>query len=150
MAEIFFYHLTESTLDEALPTLVEKSIGKGWRVSVQAGRPETRDALDLHLWTYRAETFLAHGRDGDERPADQPVFLTVSPDNLNGSQIRFVVDDAQPPDDLACYERIVLMFDGLDEQAVSAARGYWKDLKAAGHTLTYYQQRNDGGWERAA
>jgi DNA polymerase-3 subunit chi len=62
--------------------LIEKSVGKGWNASIQTGRPETRDALDLHLWTYRAETFLAHGRDGDERPADQPVFLTVTPDNL--------------------------------------------------------------------
>lgn len=150
MTEVFFYHLTESTLDEALPTLVEKSVGRGWRAAIQTARPEKRDALDGHLWTYRAETFLAHGRDGDERPADQPVFLTVSPDNPNGAQIRFLVDGAEPPAELAGYERIVLMFDGLDEQAVHEARGHWKDLKAAGHTLTYYQQRNDGGWERAA
>lgn len=27
MAEILFYHLTESTLDEALPGLVERSLG---------------------------------------------------------------------------------------------------------------------------
>ncbi|MAZ16264.1 DNA polymerase III subunit chi [Oricola sp.] len=150
MAEIFFYHLTESTLDEALPMLVEKSVGRGWNATIQTGRPETRDALDGHLWTYRSETFLAHGRDGDERAEDQPVFLTVSPDNPNGAQIRFIVDGAEPPADLTIYERIVLMFDGLDEQAVAVARSHWKGLKAAGHALTYYQQRNDGGWERAA
>ena len=150
MAEIFFYHLTESTLDEALPMLVEKSIGRGWRAAIQTGRAETRDALDGHLWTYRAETFLPHGRDGDERPGDQPVFLTVSADNPNESKIRFLVDGAEPSGDLADYERVVLMFDGLDEQAVSAARGHWKVLKDGGHKLTYYQQKNDGGWERAA
>ena len=74
----------------------------------------------------------------------------MSPDNPNGAQIRFIVDGAEPPADLTIYERIVLMFDGLDEQAVAVARSHWKGLKAAGHALTYYQQRNDGGWERAA
>ena len=150
MAEVFFYHLTESTLDEALPMLVEKSVARGWRAAIQSGGTGTRDSLDGHLWTYRAETFLAHGRDGDDRPGDQPVFLTVSPDNLNGAQIRFLVDGAEPPGDLDGYDRVVLMFDGLDENAVAAARGHWKALKAAGHALTYYQQRDDGGWERAA
>ena len=150
MAEIFFYHLTESPLEEALPTLVEKSVGRGWRASIQTSGPEKRDALDMHLWTYRAETFLPHGRDGDERPADHPVYLTVTPDNVNGSHIRFLVDGAAPPDDVTAYERIVLMFDGLDEQALEAARGNWKELKAAGHDLSYYQQNAGGGWEKKA
>jgi DNA polymerase III subunit chi len=150
MAEIFFYHLTESTLDEALPALVEKSVGRGWRAAIQTGAAEVRDKLDAHLWTYRAESFLAHGCDGDQCPGDHPIFLTVSADNPNGSQIRFLVDGAEPPDDLAGYERIVVMFDGLDEAALAAARGHWKSLKGAGHDLTYWQQNQDGRWERMA
>ncbi|GAB4349826.1 MAG: DNA polymerase III subunit chi [Oricola sp.] len=150
MTEVFFYHLTESTLDEALPTLVEKSLGRGWRAVIQSGRAERRDALDAHLWSYRSDSFLPHGRDGDGRPADQPVFLTVSPDNPNGARIRFLVDGAAPPDDLAAYDRVVLMFDGLDEQALGEARGHWKALKAGNHELAYYRQKPDGGWEKAA
>jgi len=150
MAEVFFYHLTESTLDEALPTLVEKSLGRGWRAVIQTGGPAMRDELDAHLWTYRTDSFVPHGCDGDERPADQPVFLTVSADNPNRAQIRFLVDGAEPPTDLGGYARVVLMFDGLDEQALVAARGHWKSLKADGHELAYYQQNAGGGWERAA
>ncbi|MCI5077206.1 DNA polymerase III subunit chi [Oricola sp.] len=150
MAEVFFYHLTESTLDEALPVLVEKSVARGWRAAIQSRAAETRDALDAHLWSWRADSFLPHGRDGDERPADQPVFLTVSPDNPNGAQIRFLVDGAKPPDDLAEYGRVVLMFDGLNEGALSAARGHWKALRSAGHDLSYYQQNSGGGWEKKA
>ena len=150
MAEVFFYHLTESTLDEALPTLVEKSLGRGWSAVIQTGGEEMRDEFDAHLWTYRPDTFLAHGRDGEERPGDQPVFLTVSADNPNGAKIRFLVDGAAPPADLNGYDRVVLMFDGLDEEALQAARGHWKALKAGGHDLAYYQQNSGGGWERAA
>jgi len=150
MAEVFFYHLTESTLDEALPTLVEKSLGRGWRAVIQSGGEGKRDELDTHLWSYRSDSFLPHGRDGDERPDDQPVFLTVSSDNPNGAKIRFLVDGARPPDNLDAYDRVVLMFDGLDEQALHEARGHWKALKAENHALAYYKQKPDGGWEKAA
>ncbi|QKV18416.1 DNA polymerase III subunit chi [Oricola thermophila] len=150
MAEILFYHLTESTLDDALPMLVEKSLARGWRVVIQSGGEQVRDRLDTHLWTYRPESFLPHGRDGEARPADQPVFLTVSEDNPNGARIRFLVDGAVPPEDIAGYDRAVLMFDGLDEQALHEARGHWKALKAGNHDLAYYKQKPDGGWERAA
>jgi DNA polymerase-3 subunit chi len=63
MAEALFYHLTESTLEEALPPLLEKSLERGWRAVVQVASPERRDALDQHLWTYRDDSFLAHGAD---------------------------------------------------------------------------------------
>jgi hypothetical protein len=35
MAEALFYHLTESTLEQALPPLLEKSLQRGWAVVVQ-------------------------------------------------------------------------------------------------------------------
>lgn len=150
MTEVFFYHLTESTLDEALPALVEKSVARGWRAAVQSSTEAVRDHLDNHLWTWRADSFLAHGTEAGDRPADQPVLLTTAPDNPNNSQIRFLVDGADPEGDLAGYDRIVLMFDGLNEDAVQAARGHWKNLKAAGHALTYWQQGDDGRWQRKA
>ncbi|WP_421852038.1 DNA polymerase III subunit chi [Oricola sp.] len=150
MAEIFFYHLTESTLDEALPALIEKSVARGWRAAIQAGSDRLRDALNAHLWTYRSDSFLPHDADGCDRPDEQPVFLTTSDDNPNGAQIRFLVGDAAPGSDIAGYERLVVMFDGLDDTALGNARGHWKNLKAAGHDLTYWQQAQDGRWQKKA
>ena len=60
MAEVLFYHLTESTLEEALPGLLEKSLERGWKAVVQTGTEERRDALDAHLWTFRDDSFLPH------------------------------------------------------------------------------------------
>src|SRR5690606_27553464 len=48
------------------------------------------------------------------------------------------------------YERAVFLFDGHDNAQVEAARGHWKALKAAGHTVTYWQQNQDRRWERKA
>ena len=121
MTEVLFYHLTESTLEEALPGLLERSVGRGWQAVVQTGTEERRDALDAHLWTFRDDSFLAHGTDREPHAAEQPVLLTVGAGNANGAQIRFLVDGAEPPD-VAGYERVVFMFDGHDVAQVEAAR----------------------------
>lgn len=149
MAEALFYHLTESTLEQALPPLLEKSLQRGWTVVVQAGTEERRDALDTHLWTFRDDSFLAHGTDRDQHAAEQPVLLTIGDGNANAAKIRFIVDGATPPD-LTPYERAVFMFDGHDAAQLEAARLHWKAVKAAGHTATYWQQTPDRRWERQA
>ena len=97
MTEVLFYHLTESTLEDALPGLLERSVERGWRAIVQTGTEDRRDALDGHLWTYRDDSFLAHATDREPHPAEQPILLTTGEGNPNGSKIRFLVDGASPP-----------------------------------------------------
>lgn len=149
MAEVLFYHLTESTLEDALPPLVEKSVQRGWKVVVQTGSEERRDALDAHLWVYRDDSFLAHGSDREPHAAEQPILLTTEPANPNAAEIRFLVDGAAPPD-LTPYARAVFLFDGHDAEQLAAARQHWVTVKAGGHTVTYWQQTADRRWERKA
>lgn len=149
MTEVLFYHLTERTLEQTLPGLLEKCADRDWRSVVQVGTQERLESLDNHLWTYRDESFLAHSalRDGAEK--HHPVFLTGETDNPNEAQIRFMVDGAEPPG-LEAYTRGIYIFDGHDEQAVNQARERWKAEKAAGHEVTYWQQKASGGWEKKA
>lgn len=149
MTEVLFYHLTEKTLAQTLPGLLEKCEAKGWRSVVQAGNQITLDVLDRLLWTNKAESFLAHSKANNETAKDQPIWLTLDEQNLNGAQIRFMVDGATPPE-LGEYERGVYIFDGHNEAALSHARERWKIEKAAGHAVTYWQQNGNGGWEKKA
>lgn len=149
MTEVLFYHLTESTLELALPGLIERSLARGWRAVVQTGSEERRDALDAHLWTFRDDSFLAHGTDAEEFPQDQPVLLTTGTGNANGAAIRFLVDGAEPPP-LRDYERVVFLFDGHDAEQIEKARGRWRAVRAEGLEATYWQQTPDGRWERKA
>ena len=149
MAEVLFYHMTESTLEDALPGLLERSVGRGWRAVVQTGSEERRDALDQHLWTFRDDSFLAHGTDREPFAREQPVLLTTGEDNPNEADIRFLVDGASPPK-LDGYKRAVFLFDGYDDGQVEAAREHWKAMKAAGYTVTYWQQTADRRWEQKA
>ncbi|MCP8895687.1 DNA polymerase III subunit chi [Shinella daejeonensis] len=149
MSEVLFYHLTESKLEDALPPLLDKSLERGWRVVVQTGDTAQRDALDTHLWTYRDDSFLPHGTDEQAFPAEQPILLTATPDNLNAATVRFLVYGAEPPA-LDAYERVIFMFDGYDQAEVEAAREHWKRLKTGGHQLTYWQQDSDRRWTKKA
>lgn len=150
MTEALFYHLDSQLLEAVLPTLLAKSLERGWRVVVQAGSRERVEALDAHLWTFADESFLPHGTAADGHEAEQPVFLTDDDSNPNGASVRFLVDRAKPPDDVATYQRIVLIFDGNDPDALAEARVHWKALKAGGLEVTYWQQAERGGWQRKA
>src|SRR5205085_3583930 len=136
MTEIFFYHLQGQPLDRVLPTLIERSLERGWRIVVQAASDERVEALDAHLWTYRDDGFLPHGTDRDGEAAAQPILLTVREQNPNGAHIRFLIDGAPLPPDLAAYQRIVVLFDGGDPDAVAQARERWSEAKSAGHEVT--------------
>lgn len=148
MAEVLFYHLVESTLETALPDLLERSLKRGWTVVVQTADAERLDALDAHLWTYSDDAFLPHGMAGAGAGADQPIWLTTGDDTPNGAQVRFLVHSATPPPGHA-HERLVYMFDGLDNEAVAAARTRWKAEREACNGLTYWQQE-EGRWVKKA
>ncbi len=150
MTEILFYHLQGRSLDRVLPSLLERSLQRGWRVVVQASSEERLDALDAHLWTYRDDSFLPHGTVREAEAAAQPVLLTLGEDNPNGAAVRFLIDGAAVPADAQSYERIVLLFDGDDPDAVEAARARWSDAKAQGFAVTYWQPDEQGRWQRKA
>jgi DNA polymerase III subunit chi len=150
MTEILFYQLQRQPLEKVLPTLLEKSLERGWRVVVQASSEERVEALDGHLWTYRDESFLPHGTWREPDAAQHPVVLTVHEHNPNAANVRFLLDGVSVPEDPAGYERIVLLFDGEDGDAVAAARAHWSAAKAKGFDTTYWQADERGRWVRKA
>jgi DNA polymerase III subunit chi len=149
VAEAYFYHLERQTLEDVLPKLLERSLERGWRAVVQAASQERVEALDTHLWTYRAESFLPHGTLHDGRASEQPIYLTAGDDNPNGAQIRFVVDGATLADS-SPYVRVAYLFDGRDETAVAQARLVWQAAKARGDAVSYWQQDAAGRWQKKA
>ncbi|MGY3507351.1 DNA polymerase IIIc chi subunit [Bradyrhizobium sp. USDA 3051] len=87
-----------------------------------------------------------HG--GVSDAADQPIVLAVEEDNPNGANVRFLVDNAALPQDAQAYERIVLLFDGDDPDALAFARSAWTDCKARGFDVTYWQADERGRWQK--
>jgi DNA polymerase-3 subunit chi len=150
MTEVLFYQLQRQPVEKVLPVLIEKSLERGWRVAVQSSSDERIEALDAHLWTYRDDSFLPHGTYKESAAAEQPVLLTINDDNPNGAAIRFLLDGSPVPPDAAAYDRVVLLFDGEDPDALDAARSRWRDAKGQGFDVTYWQADEHGRWQRKA
>ncbi len=155
MTEIWFYHLQRQKLEDVLPVLLEKSLERKWKVAVQATSEERLDVLDQWLWSYNDASFLAHGRARDGDAEMQPIFLTTGPENPNGASVRFCVERASAASLMqdgagADYVRVILLFDGTDEDELSFARQEWKQLKTSGLDLSYWQQNAGGRWEKQA
>jgi len=150
MTEILFYHLQGQKIEGVLPALLEKSLERGWRVIVHGSSEERIEALDAHLWTYRDDGFLPHGTWREAEAAAQPVLLTVNEGNPNAADVRFLIDGAPVPADAEAYKRIVLLFDGEDEEAVATARAHWSEARAKGFEATYWQPDDRGRWVKKA
>ena len=154
MSETLFYHLERRTLEDVLPGLLERTRERDWRASVRVGSAERMETLDAHLWTYSEQSFLAHGTAAEGHAARQPIYLTTEEDNPNLAQVLFLVGGAAPADwaapSLGQFARIVILFDGRDPEAVSAARAQWRSAKEAGHDITYWKENASGKWEKQA
>jgi DNA polymerase-3 subunit chi len=152
MTEIWFYHLQRQPLEKALPQLLEKSLEKGGRAVVQAKSNERLDVLDSWLWTYSEASFLAHGRASDGDGELQPVYLTTGLENPNGAALRIFVEGSEMAPALAepgaVYARAIALFDGNYEDELLLARAQWKELKERGFAAAYWQQGENGRWEK--
>lgn len=152
MTEVWFYHLERQPLDTVLPDLLQKTLSRGWRALVHAGSQERVQALDGLLWTNSADGFIPHGTSADGFAARQPIYLTDKAERPNAANVIFLVDGALPRvwpnEELAHANRVVVLFDGNDNDMVKAARADWQLVKSAGHDVTYWQQSNAGKWEK--
>ncbi len=149
MTEMLFYHLQRQPLERVLPTLLERSLERGWRVVVQAPSEERIEALDAHLWTFRDDSFLPHGTWREPEPAEQPVLLTVHDDNpqrrrgalphrrrAGAGRCRF----------LSAHRADVRRRGSRRRRPPRAQR--WSEGKAKGFEVTYWQTDDDGRWQR--
>lgn len=150
MAEILFFHLQSRPLEQVLPTIVDRALSRGQKVVVEVSSQERLSAVDDHLWSYSDESFLPHVTAMEADAATNPVVLTTHAHNPNGAQVRICAEGVRIPDAMADYERVVLIFDGDDPDALTAAREDWKKVKASGQAASYWQLDETGRWEKKA
>ena len=146
--EVWFYHLERTSLDQALPELLEKTLARGWKAIVRARQAERVQHLDGWLWSYRDESFLPHAPDAEPGAARQPILLTTGFENPNRADALFLIDGAEAGE-LAGYTRCVVLFDGGDETQLLTARGQWTAIKAQGFPVSYWRQEGRS-WKKVA
>ena len=149
MAVAKFYHLTRDPVEQLLPVLVGKALEIGLRVALRGTDAARMEALDRALW--QGDGFLPHGIAGGPQDADQPCLLvwdTRPVDALpNTPGCLVTLDGAEvAAAEAAAVERLCVVFDGMDEDAVVRARAQWRTLTGAGIDAEYWS-RESGRWE---
>ena len=146
MAEIGFYHLTRTNADRALPQLLGRTLAAGQRAVVLCASSERLKKLDAALWECPTPHWLPHGT-AESGDADlQPIWLTTEDEAPNGARFLFLIDGTTSAL-LASFDRVFDLFDGSNPAELEKARERWRTVKAAGHTLTYWQQ-GARAWEK--
>lgn len=149
MGAVFFYHLTQRPLEATLPMLLDKARNAGWRVAVRSSETARLDWLDQKLWLGPEEAFLPHGIAGGPHDALQPILLTTGTAG-NDPQCLMTIDGAEvTAEEVQALERVCVLFDGNDPQAVDIARSQWKALTGAGCAAQYWSE-DSGRWEKKA
>ena len=147
MGVVMFYHLTRSSVDETLMSLLPRALGQGWRVMIRGTDPEVLSRLDTQLWLGGEDAFLPHGMQGGPHDADQPVLIGQG-DITNDAKGLFLLDGAETSAaEARGLERVWLLFDGGDGAALARARTQWKALTEAGVAAQYWSEES-GRWEK--
>lgn len=156
MGEAYFYHLTRGPLQNTLPVLLERSLAQGWRVELRGTETGRMDQLDQDLWRGPVDGFLAHGlANGTEQDALQPILLTVpglgsDPQRDDSRECLMAIEGADvTADEVRAKQRVCILFDGNDGEALERARGQWRDLTGAGCAAQYWSE-DSGKWQKKA
>jgi DNA polymerase-3 subunit chi len=145
MGDVWFYHLTQTSLEEALAPLILRSLAQGWRVELRGRTQERMALLDVALWLGSKDPFLPHGLAGGPHDALQPVLLTTGPGAGAFGCVIAVEGADLLPGEVAALERSCILFDGSDAGEIDRAREQWRLLTAAGIGARYWAEEG-GRW----
>lgn len=140
-----FYHLIQGGLTETVATILGRAVGQGWRVMIRCPDPGVAERLDQALWL-PDDSFLPHAQatGGPNDPA-QPVLIGPGA-AVNGARGLLLVAGAETgPEDWPPLERLWVLFDGNDPDALAKARLQWTQATSAGLAAQYWTDES-GAW----
>jgi DNA polymerase III subunit chi len=149
MAEVWFYHLEQKTVEQELPGLLQRGLDRELRMAVFVPDVARAKTLSERIWGHEDVAFLAHGLDGEEGVANQPIVISASGQAANSAGYAFYVHGATPTD-ISQLDRASILFDGRDDSRVQQARDLWKRFKGEGAAIKYWKQDDEGRWKDMA
>ena len=147
MSDINFYHIKNASTESALAMLLQKTLSNDKKAILRCYNSSLLEHYDQTLWTIQKDIFLPHGTSTDALPEKQPIYITTENDNPNDAKFLFI-SAFSSTDHINIFERVFILFEDKDPEAVSWAREIWKDIKETDHTQTYWLQNEAGKWEK--
>lgn len=155
MTEIRFYHFSRKTIEQVVPELCDRAFNRGHKILIRLADDVTLNRMNDALWTFKPESFLPHGipqkqhTDTSFDLQQTPIWLTTESDNPIQADM-LILTNGIIANDIQDYKLCCDILDGQNPEQITQGRERWKAYKAAGHTVTYWQQTEEGKWEQKA
>jgi DNA polymerase III subunit chi len=144
-ATAMFYHLTRAGLTDTVAMILPRALGQGWRVMLRCPDAAQAARLDEALWL-PDDSFLPHAlATGSAADAGQPVLIGPGPMANDPQGLVLVSGAAFDPGELTNLQRLWILFDGNDPDAVAAARLQWTAATTQGLGAQYWTD-DSGTW----
>jgi len=147
MSEVYFYHLTHTRLEVALPKILERALSAEWSVELRIGMERDEETISDAIWKGPDESFLPNCLEDSDKLHDHPIVLSKS----SLSEVRdclVVIDQVNlKENEVKKFKRVCLLFDAKNEVELTNARKTWKSLSNAGVNTVYWAE-DQGTWKR--
>ena len=147
MSEVFFYHLTQTRIEVALPKILERAVSADWLVELRIGNEANVESISDAIWKGPDDSFLPHCLEDNDKLYDYPIVLSKSP----LSELRdclIVIEQAElQNNEVEKFKRVCLLFDSKNEVELTKARASWKSLSDAGVNTIYWAE-DQGTWKK--
>lgn len=123
--------------------LAEKAWQDGDRAALYCDDPDTAEALDGMLWSFRPEAFLPHDRlrSSDQRPGAPVAVLECEPAVADWDTL--IIAAATLPATADGFTRLALIASS-DDDSLTRARAQYRQLRELGITPQVHDFRNRG------
>ena len=147
MSEVYFYHLTHTRFEVALPKILERALSAEWSVELRIGIERDEETISDAIWKGPDESFLPNCLEDSDKLQDHPIVLSKS----SLSEVRdclIVIDQVNlKENEVKKFKRVCLLFDAKNEVELTNARKTWKSLSNAGVNTVYWAE-DQGTWKR--
>jgi len=147
MSEVYFYHLTHTRFEVALPKILERALSAEWSVELRIGMERDEETISDAIWKGPDESFLPNCLEDSDKLQDHPIVLSKS----SLSEVRdclIVIDQVNlKENEVKKFKRVCLLFDAKNEVELTNARKTWKSLSNAGVNTVYWAE-DQGTWKR--
>jgi DNA polymerase III subunit chi len=144
--QVDFYQLTRDPAHVVLPAIASKVMDEGRRLLIISSDMGQLKTISSSLWTWKAESFLAHERSGKGDDAHQPILLSQDTVAENGARLVALADGEWRAEllDMDC-DRIFYLF---PPQNTDQARNAWRALKDKEGVERRYWKQDGGKWRQ--
>ena len=141
-----FYHLRNGNFAKPAISIAEKVLANSDKLLIIAPKNELSD-LSVQFWSYKTDSFLAHGMGAEDVKDFAPIWLSSDADDNPIAAEYVMLTNGVSLNNFSTFKRVFNIFDGSSQAAIEQAREQWRDWSShPEHFCRYFTQSQTGGW----